>query len=44
MFIHQILNGIRAEPSPREAREKKGAFDWPRFLHPGLQDSARYFC
>ena len=44
MFVHQILNGIRAEPSTRYTREQKGTFDWPRFLHPGLEDSARYFC
>ena len=44
MFIHQILNGIRAKPSTGGAREQKGTFDWPRFLHPGLQDSTCCFC
>ena len=42
MFLHEVLNSIRAEPSARQTRER--TFHWPRFLHPGLQHSACYFC
>src|ERR1035441_5349165 len=37
MFVHQVLDGICAEPPAREAGEKELACEWPGFLHPSLQ-------
>src|SRR5689334_3786106 len=38
MFVHQVLDGVGAEPSACEAWEKELASNRPRFGHPSLQD------
>src|ERR1035441_5349166 len=43
MFVHQVLDGICAEPPAREAGEKELACEWPGFLHPSLQHTSSRF-
>ena len=43
VFVHQVLDGIRAEPPTREAGEKELGRNWPGFLHPSVQHPASRF-